>query len=1196
MTIHRNQLKSYAPQARKGFIEAVAARAAKFGITTDKKGTPIIASMEEQGDVVLIEGQAYPRQVANQRRDLEKRVRSHGYVQAMEEIAYTWFNRFMAIRYMELHGYLDHGFRVLSHPSGGVNPEILEHAQHVELAGLDREKAVDLVLDGTKDEELYRMLLVAQCNALHAAMPFLFEKIDDETELLLPDHLLRSDSLIRDLVNDIDEGNWQEIEVIGWLYQFYISEKKDEVFGRKKAVPTIDIPAATQLFTPNWIVKYMVQNSLGHQWVSANPNSSLKSNMQYYIEPAEQTEEIEKQLKGAVKTDLNPEELTLLDPAVGSGHILVEAYNLLKEIYLERGYRLREIPRLILEKNLYGLDIDVRAAQMAGFALLMKARADDRRILDPENPPILNILAFTSSVGVNLNEIVNQLVPNCRYEMIASNELPGLETQPMLAVDQKTEVNEGVLNTLINIYKDAKTFGSLISIPENLQHALPFLEKLIEETPDGDMVQKQLWKSAVSTIRPLIQQTKILHKKYNIVVGNPPYMGSKGMPPKLKDFAKSYFKDFKFDFYSMFIKRSYDFLIEHGSLSLITIQGWMYAGSAKEMRKFLINNLHINNLVHIGYNSFPELNSKYAVATAFSLQKSKIPGSRSNFLDLNSSGKTVDKEAVFFERVNSEYNHVIPVNHFTALPDSPFAYNFSNKLFSLFKEQQAYGQLGTAKSGLQTGDNDRFLRYWYEISSNDLNKLEGKWFLHAKGGDYRKWYGNIEYCVNWENGGNEIISHKSSRPQNRDYYFKPGITWSHTGLYFGARKLDNGIIFNVEAPTFFSEQNQNEVIAALNCKVTREIFQNVYQSLHFLAGDVEKLPYLTVPNHYKETIRNNVEKCVEISQRDWDSFETSIDFSTSPLLSNTCHSFTVEQAFNKWKQCCDRRFTSLKQAEEENNSIFIDAYGLSNEFSANIEDNEISLVCAEAESDIKRLISYSIGCMMGRFSLDEKGLVYANANNEGFDHSRYGNFPADDDGIVPISENEDLAFDDDAAIRFQEFLKEAWSEDTLSENLKFVAESIGAKKSETAMDAIRRYLSKDFFKDHLKTYKKRPIYWLFSSGKLKAFECLVYLHRYNEGTLARMRMEYVTPLQSRMANRIETLGEDIKTASSAEAKRKQKEKDKLTKQLEELRKFDEELRHLADQRITIDLDDGVKVNYGKFGNLLAEKKAITGKK
>lgn len=589
--MNRNKLKTYAPQARRDFIQAVTDRATQYGLTAKK-----IEPMTEQGEVVLIAGQPFPKSVGAKRKKLEARIQKLGFEQTMEAMAYTWFNRLVAIRFMELHGYLEHGFRVLSHPEGHTQPEILEHAQHVDLPGLDQKQVVELKLDGTKEEKLYRLLLIAQCNALHKALPFLFESIDDETELLLPDHLLHSDSMIRNLVNEIDEEDWQEVEIIGWLYQFYISDKKDEVIG--KVVASEDIPAATQLFTPNWIVKYLVQNTLGRKWLATYPNSPLKGQLEYYIEPAEQTPEVQEQLKAITLTSLNPEELTLLDPACGSGHILVEAYDLFKAIYQERGYRAKDIPAFILEKNLFGLEIDDRAAQLAAFALMMKARADDRRIFESEAKP--NILSFEDSRGMNAADITHALnspilkepMPpkETLYEEIEEDKA-GLFSKNSLA--QNGQVSQGDIASLLELFENAKTFGSLIQVPPKLVTKLPEIEQRLKAVlKHGDLTH-----APAHVLMPLLRQVSYLARQYDAVVANPPYMGTRYMGGSLKSYVKQHFNGYEKDLFSSFIIRSEALANKHGELGFMCPFVWMFISSHEDLRIELIKSKTITTLI-----------------------------------------------------------------------------------------------------------------------------------------------------------------------------------------------------------------------------------------------------------------------------------------------------------------------------------------------------------------------------------------------------------------------------------------------------------------------------------------------------------------------------------------------------------------------------------------------------------------------
>ncbi len=1218
----RNKLKTYAPKARRDFIRAVTEQAAKVGI-----GRAHIEPVEVQGDVAIIGGRAFPSKVGQQRQKLESRIGLHGFNQVMEGVAYTWFNRFAAIRYMEVHEYLDHGYRVLSHPEGRDMPQILERADHVDLPGLDRERVIDLKLDGTKDAELYRMLLIAQCNALHAAMPFLFEKIDDETELLLPDNLLHSDSLIRQMVAEIDEEDWREIEIIGWLYQFYISEKKDQVIG--KVVKSEDIPAATQLFTPNWIVKYMVQNSLGAQWLATYPDSPLKAALEYYIEPAEQTEEVQRQLAENTPKELNPEELTLIDPACGSGHILVEGYDLFKEIYLERGYRLRDIPRLILEKNLFGLDIDDRAAQMAGFALLMKARADDRRNLS--NPVHLNVMSIQSSEGLDAAEIAKHVLPSGRYDLLPGDDLlPETLAQPTLVAKVPSEVKPGTLLSLINLFMDAKTFGSLITVPGHIAKALPALEALVESDDDDDFFRRQ----AKQSFAPLVAQAKILTRKYDCVVANPPYMGSKGMNPHLKTFAKDHYPDSKSDLFAIFIERNLEFVANLGAVAMITMQSWMFLSSYENLRTRVINRETISNMAHLGARAFDSIGGSVVSTTTFVVNNIRLPTYNGGYLRLVDGGSEAEKQLAFRQAIENPdcgWFHRASAADFKKIPGNPIAYWVSEDLRGIFQSCQQLQNFGVSCIGLQTGDNARFTREWHEVAFEKIGfglsdrsetlRDNLKWYPYNKGGGFRKWSGNKSIVVNWENDGAEIIeyqiylnsvksaSSKMGIANNSKYYFKKSISWSKVSSgNISFRYYSRGFIFDVAGTSFFPSE-ERYFLGILNSKVIPSIVSILSPTMNFESGAIRQIP---VVQFEKNIISNIANSAILLASADWNSYETSWDFSSFVLLHPDHHQSSLSQTYHNLRahwQCMTEEMQGL---EEENNRIFIDAYGLVDELTPEVPLKEITLTCnlhyryrgdltdTEREERLRddtmrELICYAIGCMMGRYSLDEVGLIYAHSGNKGFDASKYTTFAADDDGIIPITDID--WFDDDAARRFSEFLSVAWSPEALRENLQFVADSLSPKRGETPLDTIRRYLSNDFYKYHLKTYKKRPIYWLFSSGKQKAFECLTYLHRYNESTLSRMRIEYVIPLQSKFAARIEQLDGDITAATSTSNRHKlEKEKDSLLKKQTELVDFDDKLRHYADQRIALDLDDGVKVNYGKFGDLLAEVNAVTGKK
>ena len=1182
--MNKANLKSYAPQARKDFIAAVAARANQLGLSI-KAGTLEVTPAQTQGDVTVIAGQAWPSKVSGQRDKLIESIRKDGFEHTMEAVAYTWFNRFAALRYMELHDYLGHGHRALSSTAGGL-PDILTHATDLsnELPGLNAAKVTELKLAGNRDGELYRMLLVAQCNALSRAMPFLFERIDDDSELLLPDNLLRSDSVIAKLVTEIPEEDWAEVEIIGWLYQFYISEKKDQVIG--KVVKSEDIPAATQLFTPNWIVQYLVQNSVGRLWLMANPQSTLAKDWPYYITPAEQTPEVQAQLDALIQTrvredgdTLNPESITVLDPACGSGHILVVAYDVLKAIYLERGYQPRAIPRLILEKNLFGLDIDDRAAQMAGFALLMKARADDRRLFtaidDTGNlqPPKLNVLSLKESKGLSVDELATHLAP--------------------------FKVQRATISSLLETFEHAKTFGSLIQIPYALKtHLVVLTEVLALVKRSGDM-----YASAVADdLLPLVQQAQVLAMQFDAVVANPPYMGNKYHLPLIRNFLKNEYSGFEKDLFAAFSSRSSLFSKTIGYVALMTSNVWMFLSTYEDMRDWLIDKKTNTSIVHLSNSGFDGA-TVYVCAFAFFNQH--VSSYVSSYIRLADFPRPKDQSLKTLEAISKNdcgWFYKSKPDDFKKIPGSPIAYWVQDAVRIAFSSRGKLSDIALPTGGMTTANNEKFLRLWHEISINKIGfnfknrssaKDSGlKWFPYNKGGSFRKWYGNNEYVVNWQYDGQEIEASGKAFPRSKDYYFKRSITWTATSSsYFGVRHSDYGHLFDAKGSSAFVDSDLHyAVLAFLVSKPVAYFLQFLNPTIEFQTGDIARLP-LSKKDLSRPEVIQGAKRAIDISKIDWDTLELSWNFVTSPLIENKQK--TLATSFSYWSEETEDRRHEILKIETDNNRLFIDSHGLSEFLKPEVSENEITISRSDREKDSQRLISYAIGCMMGRYSLDEPGLIYAHAGNVGFEPSRYAIFPADADGIVPITD--ELWFADDAPSRIREFLRVVWGPDNLEENMVWLAESLGTKASETPDETIRRYIADKFFKDHLQTYKKRPIYWLFSSGKQGAFQALVYLHRYTEGTLARLRAEYVVPLTGKIQSRIEMLQKDVAAASSTAARNKlAKEVDKLKKKHAELLAYDEQLRHYADMRITLDLDDGVKVNYGKFGDLLADVKAITG--
>lgn len=1179
--MNTSNIKKYAPQARNDFIAAMRKQAAKYGITADS-----ILPAEQKGDLLLIGDQVFPLSVMKSREKLIKRIQASSFEQTIDYIAYSWFNRLCAIRYMECKGLLDHGRRVLSSADGSAGlPQILEECLDIDLPGLNASRVAELKLDGNKDEELYRELLLAQCHALNQVMPLLFEQVSDESELLLPDNLTKTDSLIRDLVSSIPEEDWSDVQIIGWLYQFYISEKKDQVIG--KVVKSEDIPAATQLFTPNWIVKYLVQNSVGRLWMMAHPESTLASSWEYYIQPAEQTDEVNAQLKQLIDVrisedgdTLNPESITVLDPACGSGHILVEAYDCLKAIYLERGYRSRDIPRLILENNLYGIDIDTRAAQLASFALLMKAREDDRRLFS--DPPKLNVIALQESQPERLEAFAQDLAST------------GLE---------KADLKE-----LLDLFEHASTFGSLIQIPAAFAKKLPNLEtKLNTASESGDIFAQQ----SAQELLPLVQQAKLLAKQYDVVIANPPYMGNKYLNLNLKTYLKKNYQGYEKDLFSAFMIRDLQLTKESGQLGFMSPFVWMFISSYENLRAHFIDHATITSLIQLEYSGFD--GATVPICT-FTLAKSHVSNFMGSYIRLSDFRGSENQAPKTLEAINNHdcgwFFNAKP-DDFKKIPGSPVAYWVSDKVREIFEYSPMLSKVAEVRQGLSTTDNNRFLRFWYEVSSYNIGfnienlnqaQLSGKkWFPFNKGGGFRKWYGNQDFVVNWQSNGIEIKENILAKysylktpdfvAKNTSFYFRENVSWSKiTSSYFSMRFFPKGFIFSDAGMSAFADDSTiKKIMGCLNSSIANTLLSNMSPTLNFEAGTIGEFPLISEVADCTVTI----DSLIFNSKKDWDSYETSWDFTQNPIIRT--NQPNLEQAFNTWQKQNANAVAEMKRLEEENNKLFIDAYGLQDELTPDVPDEQITLTRADREKDSQRLVSYALGCMMGRYSLDEPGLIYAHAGNQDFDASRYQTFPADADGIIPLTEMH--WFEDDATHRIQEFLTAVWGKDTLDANMLWLAESLGKKANETSEDTIRRYLASKFYKDHMQTYKKRPIYWLFSSGKQGAFQALVYLHRYNESTLARMRTEYVMPLISKMAAMVNSLQSEIENSdSAAEIKRKEKELQNLHKQQAELSSFEEKLRHYADQRITLDLDDGVKVNYGKFGDLLAEVKAITGEK
>ncbi len=1120
-----------------------------------------------------------------QRQALIAEINDKGYKQVMEEVAYTWFNRFSALRFMEVNGYLPSHVRVFTDEENNFKPQIITEAIHLDLDGLDMEKVYELK-DAEKTEELYKYLLIVQCNALNKILPGMFQRIADYTELLLPDNLLREGSVIQQMIELIPEDDWKDaVQIIGWLYQYYNSEKKDNVFAALKKNVKItkeNIPAATQLFTPDWIVRYMVENSLGRLWLEGHPDVKEQllpteeeqsvyaagnhdpedTKWHYYLEEAEQEPEVQAQLAEIRKeyAALTPDQLKVIDPCSGSGHILAYMFDVLMKIYESYGYTTREAVASIVENNLYGLDIDDRAAQLAYFAVMMKARQYDRRF-------------FSRGIQPHV------------YAIVESNHVDRFAVDYFCNGDAKLTT---AMDTIIKELHDAKEYGSILTVTP--QDWSTLYERFAEITEDINMSRE----TALRELLPLVQVAEALAQKYDAVVTNPPYAGAKGFNEKLKHYIEHQYPNEKTDLYAVFVSKSCQ--LSKYICSIVTPITWMYNPTFKDFRKILVNSIDIASLLEFGSDAF-DVGFGTASYTYY-VEQYKIKGKYYDLTNIVEKNKFLllsykIHNMMDFNDLDYKINHKVP-----------------NTLRSIIHAENTLSCAGTACIGLQTNDNNRFIRDWYEISNQTLSLRHvkdteyqswEKWFPIVKYASNRKWYGNMISVVDWKFDGAEIknlILAKgesiSRYVRSEDKYFKGGLTWSHStyGTSFSMRILPPNTIINIEGPGVFGLHEQlYYVLALMNSKVASYIFETTIGSIHVQSGDINKFPYCYNCN-FVEPVDKLAKSSVFISKFDWDSFETSWDFRYHPLISGqqavaseqkTDHCTLISDHYKAWSQECDQRFNQLKANEEELNRIFIDIYGLQDELTPEVEDKDVTVRKADLGRDIRSFISYAVGCMFGRYSLDVDGLAYAGGE---WDASKYASFAADKDNIIPICDDE--YFEDDIVGLFVEFVKTVYGADTLDENLKFISDALGGKGQ--PKDVIRNYFLSDFYFDHCKIYQKRPIYWLFDSGKKNGFKALIYMHRYQPDTIARIRTDYVHEQQARYRTAIADLEQRIANASTGERVKLNKKLTTLQAQDTEIRTYEEKIHHLADQMISIDLDDGVKKNYAIFQDVLAKIK------
>ncbi|MBM6956702.1 BREX-1 system adenine-specific DNA-methyltransferase PglX [Ligilactobacillus salivarius] len=1165
--MNKNAIKKFATEARRELISRVSQKASKYGIVPgDKSVNPSADSYE---------GYVFSPTEKNQRIALIKKVEDKGYEQVIEEVAYTWFNRFVALRFMEVNGYLPTRVRVFTNSNNEFKPQILTEAMQMNnLKGLDVKKVYEFK-EANDDEGLYKYLLITQCNALNDVLPDMFQNIKDYTELLFPDDLLQGkSSVIRQMIELIPEEDWKDaVQIIGWLYQYYNSEKKDEVFAKRNSakISKENIPAATQLFTPDWIVRYMVENSLGRLWLEGHPNDDLKSQWKYYLEDAKQSENVQAQLDNIREKhkDLTPEDLLCIDPCSGSGHVLTYMFDVLVQIYETYGYTTREAVSSIVKNNLYGLDIDKRAAQLAYFSIMMKACQYDRRFLKRGIKP--HIYAITESNHKIDDEIIDKF----------SNG--------------DSKLKEAVTTIKDELY-DAKEYGSILTItPQDWDMLYARLEEVKNEAT--------MYGEAIENLRPLIQVAQVLSQKYDVVVTNPPYMGSANMNAKLTKLVKKKYPDSKRDLFAVFIERCNQMVKKDSYYAMITQHSWMFLSSFEKLRNKLLE-YNIINMAHLGARAFEEIGGEVVQTTTFTVRKSDIKDYNGKYCRLIDATSQEEKEKMF---LNGKNCYVTDQNNFSKIPGNPIAYWVSDKLISAFVNSKKLGDIAQPKQGLATANNNKYLRLWYEVdidnikfnanSHKDARETPERWYPYNKGGEFRKWYGNNDYVINWYDDGIELRSNKKSVLRNQQFYFKKSVSWSKISAGKIAFRLkDNGFIFDVAGTSFFADEDLMYYMAGFcNSNVGLEVAKTLSPTMNYEVGHIASFPIIT-DKDYVSKVTDIVLKAKELSQQDWDIYETSWDFKHQPLIRKVS---TISEAYDQWKSENNERFDQLKANEEELNRIFINIYGLQDELTPEVADKDVTVhkifdtkddvpetmkgsnYIRTKYDEVTSFISYAVGCMFGRYSLDVDGLAYAGGN---WDDSKYTTFAADKDSIIPISDDE--YFDDDIVNRFVNFVKVVYGEDTLQENLKFIADALGGKGH--PKEVIRNYFLNKFYKEHCKTYQKRPIYWLFDSGKKNGFKCLVYMHRYQPDTIARIRTDYVHEQQARYYTIIEDLEARIKAADTGEKIKLKNQLKVIKNQDEEIKIYEEKIHHLADQMISIDLDDGVKNNYELFKDVLAK--------
>ena len=1188
-------IKKFAIWARNKLVADTKYRAGLIGVTETAVAEPLPQSTEtvQFFDVGLPQPYRIEGEAVTQRQrfvaELNKETAKQGsytaaYQTVVDKVAYTWFNRLIAVRYMEVNDLLPSRTRVLSSADGRAEPQIVTSPFDAVLDYTPAEQQQIVALkNDNKLDEAFRLLFLKQCAALGDCLPRLFEQVDDYMPLLLALSFTDKDGVVCHLVNDIPESDWQDaVQIVGWLYQYYNTEPKEKVFANLKKnikISKENIPAATQLFTPDWIVRYMVENSLGRLWSEGHPNFD-KSEWKYYLDEAPQEPQVAQQLAELRKgyAALTPEDIKCIDPCMGSGHILAYLFDVLMQIYRSAGYGDRDAAASIVEHNLYGLDIDDRAAQMAYFVVMMKGCHYDSRFLRRHlNPHV--------------------------YAIQESRELP----QTAFGY---CGPEEPTARTLWDTFKNAKEYGSILQ-PKVTLEELDKLEARLQEADSmagyGSLGVQGLTYQLLDVMYPLIDQARMLVQKYDVVVTNPPYMGGSGMNARLSDYVKKYYPDSKSDLFAVFIERCAQMDKRGGYQAMITQHAWMFLSSFEKLRAKL-QLIDTVNMAHLGARGFDEIGGEVVQTTSFVMCSSHTKGYKGTYCRLIDGDSEKAKAEMF---VSGENRYVTEQDNFSKIPGSPVAYWVSKQLISDFENGTDINSLADVKQGMIPGNVDAFVRLWFEVNrfrigfhhSNytDIVRLGFKWFPYNKGGSFRRWYGNIEHIINMENNGYDIkYSGKNNnyRLREPELYFKEAISWSKISSgAFSMRYMPSGCLFDIAGCCAFSlGDNLNYILGFTNTCINSKIMNLISPTLNYEVEHIKRIPIIFAEK-YRYDINDIVEDNISASKTDWDSFETSWDFAEHPLVKWSRQlrdatsigatmayyyhgerpevSCPVELCYMLWQGECNDRFAKLKANEEELNRIFIDIYGLQDELTPEVEDKDVTVRRADLGRDIRSLISYAVGCIFGRYSLDQPGLAYAGGD---WNPDQYHTFTPDADNVIPITDEE--YFTDDLTGLFVAWVKKVFGAGSLEDNLAFIAKALGTKGT-SPRAVIRNYFLNGFYADHVKIYQKRPIYWLYDSGKQNGFKALIYMHRYNADTSGLVRADYLYKMEQVYESEIARMDDAIAHGASREVAQATKRKEKLVKQLKECKDYDDRLGHIALARIPIDLDDGVKVNYEK---------------